>query len=77
MKGYLVVVEGGKNNIGGCALHIVRRCELVHANGPGEAIVKAIKNGQTFISHFGGPSDYVTAIDIKEMPEEPAPRRRF
>lgn len=66
-KKYLVLIESGKNNIGGCNLHILKMAIIVNAASSDEAITKAREGNHP--RHYGHSGDYITIIDIKEIPE--------
>jgi hypothetical protein len=70
---FLITIESGKNNIGGCTLHIMRGSVIINA----KSIDDARDNFQTIFKtehlysykllHFGHEPDWQIITDIKEV----------
>lgn len=67
-KNYLITVEGGRNNIGGCDLHILKSSFIISAVDIESAMEKLWKEEDPTIFHFGHRSDYTIISNIKEIP---------
>lgn len=72
MKKYLVIIESGLNNIGGCQLHIMRASKIIEAisfDKAAEIALSKNKHGIPFLPtfHYGHSPDYATVIDIKQL----------
>lgn len=65
MKEYLIIFESGKNNLAGCAVHLLKNSIIIRANNVNDALYEFKMMGVPI--HYGHEADYVCVLDIKEI----------